>query len=150
MPRFVFKLEAVLTQRRWEEEACQTEVARLMQQKATSDETLRQFKKQIDMERREQRSALEGGGAWSGAITSQSLAIARIEALARQEAIRLAGVMHRLDGARARLTEAMTNRKAVEQLRDRRYEAWLREERVREEAQLDELAVMRARRREAA
>ena len=62
----------------------------------------------------------------------------------RGAVVRLAGVHQRLDAARLALIKATAARRGVEVLRERRYEAWKREQDRAEAAALDELAVMRA------
>lgn len=58
--------------------------------------------------------------------------------------IQLAGVHQRLEASRLELVEATTRRKAVEVLKERRHEQWKSEEKRRENAASDELAVMGA------
>ncbi|MEM9560896.1 MAG: flagellar FliJ family protein, partial [Planctomycetota bacterium] len=58
---------------------------------------------------------------------------------AQAAVVRLAGVYERLDRARLELLEAATARRAVELLRDRRLEAWKRDELRREQLVLDDL-----------
>ena len=61
----------------------------------------------------------------------------------QRAAIELAGLGQRLSRARAELMKATVARKAVELLKKRRYEAWKRERDRRENAELDDLVVMR-------
>ena len=65
-------------------------------------------------------------------------------ARAQQAVLRLAGVHKQLDVARLELLEATTRRKAVESLKDKRFEEWKAEQARKENAALDEWVVMRA------
>jgi hypothetical protein len=58
------------------------------------------------------------------------------------------GLHRRIDAARLELLKATTDRKAVEVLRQRRYEAWRAEQARREAIALDEISTMRAGRME--
>ncbi len=78
----------------------------------------------------------------------QAAAAFSLDTRARQEVFRLAGLHKRLEAARAELLRAATARKAVELLRDRRWEAWKHEQSRLESAQADELAVMSAARKD--
>ena len=62
-------------------------------------------------------------------------------------AAQLAGVHKRLEAARARLLEAVRERRAIERLRERRYEAWLDNLTRRETAELNEIGAVVAARR---
>ncbi len=76
-------------------------------------------------------------------IRQQGAAALRHAAEARRAALRLSGVHQRLGAARAELLDAARRRKAVELLRERRYEQWKLNESRREAGMLDELVVMR-------
>jgi flagellar export protein FliJ len=65
-------------------------------------------------------------------------------ASAQRAVVRLAGVQKRLEMARLDLIAATAERRGVEVLRERRFEAWKREQDRREAAAMDEMAVMRA------
>jgi flagellar export protein FliJ len=101
-------------------------------------------------ERDDMRALLgPGGGAGVGrvAVTSVRLqATAGLHGLAelRTLAIELAGVLRRLETARAQLTAAAVARKAVEKLREQRHARWKLEQDHRESAELDDLTLMRA------
>jgi flagellar export protein FliJ len=84
------------------------------------------------------------------AVRLQSGAAVRLGMAAQRAVLELAGVHRRLEGARAELLEAAKRRKAVELLRERRYEEWRTDQNRRELAAVDELAVMAAARRASA
>jgi flagellar biosynthesis chaperone FliJ len=165
MAKFVFHLEAVLTQRRAIERERTLAVAALERERLAIEARLRALQQGISRERedlRERLGFLAGGGGTLATSPSagstrvvdvrgvrmQATAAVRLDAIARQLALQLAGVFTRLDKARAELARAMGERKAVEKLRDARLEEWRSEQARREGAALDELATMRAARRD--
>lgn len=153
MARFVFELQAALEQRERVERERQVVVAQLQAEASQLEEFIRGRQRQIEQEKEELRQALvseRAAGASGGMIVDLdaarrqgAAALGRIRE-AQQAALRLAGVLRRLDKARLDLLEAARQRKAVELLRDRRYEAWKLDQARREAAAVDELAVMRA------
>ena len=66
---------------------------------------------------------------------------------AQRVVLELAGIHRRLQGVVEELRAASRDRRAVEILKERRFEAWRREEDQREQAELDEMAVIRGARR---
>ena len=77
-------------------------------------------------------------------VRFQAGAATRLIASAQRAVLELAGVHKRLEAARAVLLEATKRRKAVELLKERRFEEWQQEQARREAAATDEIAVMRA------
>ncbi|MFG0285418.1 MAG: hypothetical protein ACF8R7_13455 [Phycisphaerales bacterium JB039] len=148
MARFTFQLQAALEQRQREERDRQIVVARLQREASELEERIRAIQSQIVQEKRDLAAALDaeraGGRIDLDAARRQGAAALAQIRIAQQDALQLAGVLRRLDGARLDLLDAARRRKAVELLRDRRYEQWKRQQARREMAELDELAVMRA------
>jgi flagellar export protein FliJ len=152
MGGFVFDLQAVLDQRTQVERGRQLEVAALEAQRLAIEEEIRGYQIRIESTRDELRRALgakrgEPGSADLLAARRQAAASLHLIARARQAALRLAGVLSRLERTRADLIRATVDRKAVEALRERRLRAWQTERAQRESAALDELNVMRSARR---
>lgn len=148
MPRFVFSLEAALEKRRRIERERQLVVAKLERTRVDLDERVRAVQGRLTQERNDMRSLLGPGGAGIGRVVVSSVrlqATAGLHGLAelRALAIELAGVMKRLESARAQLTAAAVARKAVEKLRQQQLERWKAEEARRESAELDDLTLMR-------
>jgi flagellar export protein FliJ len=73
----------------------------------------------------------------------QANASLHLVARAQQAVLELAGLHRRIDAARLELLKATTDRKAVELLKERRRREWVDEQRRREDAELDEINVMR-------
>jgi flagellar FliJ protein len=142
MARFEFTLQAVLDHRERIESEKQRRVAELERERVRVEEFIRDCRRQILSEQDASRSLI-GAGDVAGA-RRQSGAIASIHAKAQRAVIELAGTHRRLDAARADLLAATVARKSVELLRDRRYDAWKREQDRKEQAMIDELAVLRA------
>ncbi|MEO0483596.1 MAG: flagellar FliJ family protein [Planctomycetota bacterium] len=154
MAGFVFELEAVLEQRRREEETHQRAVAELERERIALEDEIAERRERIRAEHEALRTELgrvrEGeadtvfGGVNVSDLRLQAHAslteIARAEASVRT----LAGLCERLDTARLGLLEAMTRRRALEVLRERWYEAWKLEGVRRENADADDLTVLRA------
>lgn len=156
MAEFRFRLEAVLRQRLAAERTRQLAVAAIERERVAVEDEIRAYQREVEREREELRERLAGGGGDERgridlrAVRFQVGAGLRLLARAQAAAIRLAGVHKRLDTARLDLLAAATRRKAVEILRDRMFEEWRGAARRRDDAALDELAVMGAARAAAA
>lgn len=149
MARFIFQLEPVLRQRKSVEREKQLVVAELETQRLAIQDEIRAIQDQIRGEKDEMRDRLnpatvQAGGVDLRGARQQAGAQLRLVLAAQQAVLRLAGVFKKLETARAALIEATKARRAVELLRERRYEQWLEDDRRREAAMLDEIAVMRS------
>lgn len=152
MAKFIFELEAVLRARQAEERRRQLALAGLEGERARIEDLIRECQNAIVRGRDDLREAL--GGASAGApvdlagVRMQAGAGLHLVARAQRHVFELAGVHRKLDAARLELLKAATQRKAVESLRERRYEEWREDQKRREAAALDELNVTRAGRHE--
>lgn len=157
MPRFVFELEPLLEHRKRIEEEHQRAVAALERTRLDIEERLRMAQETITEARQILRDQLAGGNAAADAgpapasprVSLQSVrlqmnASLHMNARARQAVLELAGVHKRIEAARSRLLEATRARRALEILKERRYERWKWEQRRREERELDEINTQRA------
>lgn len=156
MARFIFELAAVLKHRLAVERERQLVVASVEGERQRLEAQIRGYQAEIVREKEELRDQLmrervagEGVGIGAGTpvdlrgVRFQAAAGLRLVAKAQHSVIQLAGVHKRLDAARLELLRATTKRKAVETLRDRRYDAWRQEQARKEAAAMDELAVTR-------
>lgn len=153
MPRgFRFNLQAVLEQRERVEEAKRRVVVELERERLAIEERIRGYQRAITSARQDMRRELGAertDGEQSGANVSlsyvrmQAGASLNLVAKAQQAVLELAGLGRRLDAARVELLEAATRRKAVELLREKRLQEWKRAQRAKEDAELDEMSVMR-------
>jgi flagellar FliJ protein len=146
VPRFRFKLQAVLDHREMVEQERQRAVAALERERVRLEEVIREAQQAILREQAGQRSGLSAGDLL--AARRQSAAAAHHSTGAQRAALELAGVHKRLLNARAALLQAAKERKAVDLLRERHFDAWRNEENRREASAVDELAVMRAGRKD--
>lgn len=145
MAKFRFELEAVIKQRAAAERAKQLGLAQAELERASIEDEIRACQRGIDDEKGAVRDALLPGRAVCVRVARMQVSASlRFMVRAQRAAIRLAGAMKRVDRARAELLAATTAKKAVEKLRERRYEAWLAEQNARENAAIDELSVIRA------
>ena len=152
MAKFVFELDAVLRQRRREERDAQVAVARLEGERLAIEGSIRDCQRGIEHERRELTGHLSGamrGEAVSmGEVRLQAAAGLTLVSRAQREVFRLASLHKKIDAARLVLLEVTTRRRAIELLREQRYEAWRREQDRRQASALDDLVVMRAGRKD--
>lgn len=145
MAKFVFRFEAVLTQRRSEERRAQLAVAQVERERARVEGVIRDYQRGVVAAREDLREHLAGGGRVDlRAVRLQAGASLHLVGLAQRAVLDLAGVHKRLDAARLDLLRAAIRRKAIEALRDRHREAWASAMARREAAELDELMIMRA------
>lgn len=147
MARFVFSLEPVLKARRRAEETFQRDVAGIERDRMRLEEILRGHQRNLVSNKDVLRDGL------TGLIEVRDLRLQANSSLqvmrrAQQIVLELAGVYKRLEAARTRLIEAARRRRAIEFVRDRRYEQWKAALNKAETAALDELAVIAAARKE--
>ena len=147
MARFVFSLEPVLKARRRSEDTLQRDVAVIERERMRLEEILRGHQRSLVSNKDVLRAGL------TGLIEVRDLRLQANSSLqimrrAQQIVLELAGVYKRLEAARTRLIEASRRRRAIEFVRDRRYEQWKAALDKAETAALDELAVIAAARKE--
>lgn len=147
MARFVFELEAVLKQRLAVEREKQLAVAGLERERAELEDAIRGMQRDLTQEKQELRDQLAAEKGRSTTldlrgVRFQAGAALRLITLAQRAVLRLAGVHRKIDAARLELLQAATRRKAVEALKERRFEEWKNEEKRREAGAADELNVM--------
>lgn len=147
MSRFVFKLDPLLRARRRLEQGRQRVVAELEQDRARLEDRLRRQQELLAQGRESQRAGLVGR------LRIEELRIHAGSSLgqmrqAERLVLELAGLHRRLETARQELVDAARHRRAIELLRDRRYEQWRAALDRAETARLDELAVIAAARKD--
>ncbi|MHC4909881.1 MAG: flagellar export protein FliJ [Planctomycetota bacterium] len=147
MPRFRFALEPLLKARRAEEQREQRAVAVIEREHQQLLEAIRRRQQELSAAKHDLRGELVG------AINARDLRMLADGSLhqmrhAQRLVLELAGVDKRLEVARGVLIEAARRRRAVEMLRERRFEAWKRDMDRLETNRLDELATMTAARTE--
>ena len=149
MVRFRFALDPLLKVRHRHEQVAQREVAELQRERLTMEDRIRAKQRLLAEGRLARRTALTGT-LNIDALRGHAGSTLRVMRDAQRDVLELAGVHKRLESARAKLIDATRARRAVELLRERRYEVWRREHERRETAALDELATIAAGRKEIA
>lgn len=142
MARFRFSLEAVLRARVRTERDRQCELAAIQRERTELLETLRRQQARIDEARDALRDRLTGT-LHAAELRLHAGAVLQDMRAAQRNARALAAMQQRLDVAREALVQARRERRAIEMLRERRYEQWRAEEGRREQQELDELAARR-------
>lgn len=144
MARFTFQLEPVLRQRRRHEQDQQRIVAELERDRRRLEGRLRELQEAIAGSADDARAAMAAGRALDVALLRRHVhARGGLERRAQTLAIELAGVLKRLEEARAELARRAAARRAVELLREQRLEAWKREQDRSQANQLDDLVQAR-------
>ncbi len=154
MPKFRFQLEPVLRQRLAVERQKQVALAGVERERLAIEARILEGHERFAREREELRSILgpRESTPSPGATNAVSLRAASWQASAslavlaetQRLTVALEKVNVRLAAARRELADAMTRRKAVELLKERRLEEFRAAQSRAENASLDELAVMRA------
>lgn len=148
MPAFMFELEQVLRQRERVEREHQVRVGAIERERLDLEGELRELQGELDAARDDLRARLGARASRESAgfsdVRAQARAVSALDRRGMALAERLAGVLARLRAARIELVRASSERRAIELLRDRRYERWLIEQRRREQRTLDDLAGVRA------
>ncbi|MCP3903362.1 MAG: hypothetical protein GY715_06975 [Planctomycetes bacterium] len=147
MKKFTFKLEPLLTTRRRAEQDKQRAVADLERQRRELEDTLRRHQEFISTGKRSMADRLVGT-LEVASLRAHAGSTIQLMRHAHRILLELAGVHKRLEGARDELIEATRKRRAVELLRERRYEQWKTRMNKLEDDALDELAVQSAARSE--
>jgi len=144
MARFTFNLQPVLELRERNERDKQLVLAAFELQRVELEDRIRRCQMMMDDEKRVMRDALGAGSAVDlQSVKMQAGATLGHHLDAHRAVLELAGVFTKIEQARAELAQAAMARKAVELLKERAYEAFVREQNAREARELDELAVMR-------
>lgn len=144
MPKFVFKLEGVLRQRKHIEQQKQRELAIRQSQFVELQNTLAQVNETVQKTNEDVRK-----NHLVGRLNMQFLAAHRrfITGMQRQAlglVQRLALSQRAVDEARGELAEAAKQRKAIEKLREKQFARWREENARRDQAAMDEIGMQLA------
>ena len=146
MAKFRFELQAVLNARLRAEELQQRRVAELEASRRKLEDGLRARQARIGESRAQLRGRLMGAIDPSMLRGQANASLAGMRD-AQRVVLELAGIHRRLQSVMAELRAASRDRRAVEILKERRFEDWRREQDRREQADLDEIATIRGSRR---
>lgn len=147
MPKFQFRLDALLKARRRIEQEHQRAVAEVERERLNLEDRLRREQQRIMQGKHELGQRLVGELDVQ-AMRDQAAASMQHARKAQRLALELAGVYRRLESVRGELIEATRRRRAIELLRDRRFSQWKADIEKAETAALDELTVIAAARKE--
>jgi flagellar FliJ protein len=139
MPRFRFRLDPLLRVRRQAERAKQVVVADLQRQSSELESALRRRQELIESARQAHVGRLTGRVDVTALRGTAAETLRHLRDASRL-AVELAGARRRLEGAQSALRDAARDRRAVELVRQRRFEEWKRSLERREVAEHDEMA----------
>jgi len=146
MAKFRFELQAVLNARLRAEELQQRRVAELEASRRKLEDGLRARQARIGESRAQLRGRLMGAIDPSMLRGQANASLAGMRD-AQRVVLELAGIHRQLQSVMEELRAASRDRRAVEILKERRFEDWRREQDRREQADLDEIATIRGSRR---
>jgi flagellar FliJ protein len=146
MAKFRFELQAVLDARLRAEEVVQRRVAELEASRRRLEDGLRERQSRIGESREQLRGRLTGS-IDPNMLRGQANASLAGMRDAQRVVLELAGIHRRLQGVLEELRAASRDRRAVEILKEHRFEEWRCEQDRREQAELDEISVIRGSRR---
>ena len=140
--RFVFELQAVLEQRRRDEQRAQAVLAAIQHERLEVERELAELRRSVEAERDATRARMVGRIAPSS-LREHVAGELGADRRARALAVRLAGVQKRIDAARQALRVASVRHEAIKGLREKRLRAWSQELEKAERLEVDDLMVMR-------
>lgn len=138
MARFVFKLRAVLKQRRWVERQRQGELAVAQRAVQATEAELARLEQEVRDANDFARQALQVGRVNVGLLSQHRLYLVGAGQRMHELAQRVAQARREMSSAQQRLAEATKQRRVIEMLRDRQLQQWKAEQDRRELAVLDE------------
>lgn len=138
MARFVFKLRAVLKQRRWVERQRQGELAVAQRAVQATEAELARLEQEVRDANDFARQALRVGRVNVGLLSQHRLYLVGAGQRMQKLAQRVAQARREMSSAQQRLAEATKQRRVIEMLRDWQLQQWKAEQDRRELAVLDE------------
>jgi flagellar FliJ protein len=149
MKRFRFKLEPLLRHRQRLEDDERRAVAVLVRQQVEIENQIRSLQNQVDSSKRHLGGELLGN-VDGDAIRTQAAFVLSLESQMQRLALQLANVYRSVQAAREKLLEASKSRRAIERLKEMRYEEWQKNMSKSEASAIDDLVTCRFGRDEAA
>jgi flagellar protein FliJ len=147
MARFIFNLEGVLRYRTHVEQKRQRDVAVVQAQLTALESELRALDAEVQKVNNEAREHHLGGRLEMGFLTAHRRFLGAAQRQAMDIAQKMATVQRRLDEVRHALAEAARDRKVLEKLKERQFEAWQTGMAKKEAAAMDEVGMQIAVRR---
>jgi len=140
MPRFIFRLQGVLRQRRQIERQKQRDLAIAQAQQQQMEQELRNVNDAMKTATEQLRRDHLSGPIDVTYLTAHRRFIVAMQRKGQSLVQRIAQQQRVTDAARLALVEAAKQRKAIEKLRERRWEQWLADQNRRETIELDEIS----------
>jgi flagellar FliJ protein len=144
MAKFVFKLQAVLRQRKHVEQDKQRQLAQRQSKLLELQNLLLQMQQTVQNSNEDLRQNRLVGRLDMGFIAAHRRFLTGIQRQAVAMAQKIALAQRAVDDARAELAEAAKQRKIMEKLRERQLDRWRAEQSRRELADLDEVGMQLA------
>ena len=138
MAKFVFKLAALLRQRKREEQECQRLLAEQAAAVNAAEEAVRRINEAVQAGHEDVRSHLKGQ-LDMGFLTAHRRFMIAMQRQATDLVQKVAVAKRLLEEARVKLAEAAKRRKAIEKLREKQLERWAADQTRRETALSDEI-----------
>jgi flagellar FliJ protein len=138
MAKFVFKLAALLRQRKREEQECQRLLAEQAAVVNAAEEAVRRINESVQAGHEDVRRHLMGK-LDMGFLTAHRRFMIATQRQAADLVQKVAIAKKLLEEARVKLTEAAKRRKAIEKLREKQFERWTADQARRETALSDEI-----------
>ncbi len=149
MPRFVFRLESVLRQRRWEEQQLQRDFALRQAQLTELQRRLKSNGEQVRNANEEMRANRLVGELDLSFLAAHRRFLAAMQRGAVELMQRMAIASRQVEEARLTLSESAKRRRAVEKLREKHFARWRADQNRREVIELDEIGVQMSNARDA-
>jgi len=140
--KFTFELQAVLDQRRRDEQRAQAALAAIQHERLEVERELAELRRAVEAERDVTRGLMFGHVS-PASLREHVAGELGADRRARALAVRLAGVQKRIDAAREVLRRTSVQHEAIKGLRERRLRAWMQELEKAERLEVDDLMVMR-------
>jgi len=141
MPRFVFKLKAVLRQRRHVERQRQRDLAIVQGEMAKLDGELRAITAEVKAAEVDVRQNHLVGRLDLNFIAAHRRYVIAMERRGMNVVQRMAQVQKQVEAAQRALAAAAIQRKTIEKLRERQWERWKADWEAKEAAQTDEIGM---------
>jgi flagellar export protein FliJ len=138
MAKFIFKLEALLKQRKREEQECQRLLAEQAAVVTTAEEAVRRINESVQSGHEDVRQHLMGK-LDMGFLTAHRRFMGAMQRKMTDLTQQLAMAKRRLQEARLRLAEAARRHKAIEILREKQFDRWRADQARIETALSDEI-----------
>lgn len=144
MARFVFRLESVLRQRRWDEQQLQRDLALRQAHLSELQRRLQHLNQQVQTANQDMRDNRLTGRLDLGFLTAHRRFLAAMQRGAIEIMRRMTIATRQVSEAQAAVAEAAKRRKTLEKLREKKFARWRAEQSRREVMRLDEVGMQLA------